>query len=56
VFPDCKDGRIVADVVRLEKGHTEGFEPSVTEHFVKLIVISEEQDPKAITTVRRRRQ
>ena len=38
VFPGCKDGRIVADVVRLEKGHTEGLEPSVTEHLVKLIV------------------
>lgn len=39
VFPDCKDERIIAaDVVRLEKGHTEGLDPSVTEHFVKLIV------------------
>ena len=25
--PDCKDGRVVADVVRLDKGHTEGLEP-----------------------------
>lgn len=32
------DGRIVADVVRLENGHTEGLEPTVTEHFVNLIV------------------
>jgi hypothetical protein len=31
VFPDCRDGRVVADVVRLEKGHTEGLEPKVTE-------------------------
>jgi hypothetical protein len=38
VFPGCNDGRIVADVVRLEKGHTEGLEPSVLEHLVKLIV------------------
>ncbi len=37
--PRCKDGRIVAtDVVRLEKGHIEGLEPSVTEHLVLLIV------------------
>jgi hypothetical protein len=28
----------VADVVRLDKGHTEGLEPKVTEELVKLIV------------------
>jgi hypothetical protein len=38
VFPDCKDGRVVADVVRLEKGHTEGLEPLVTEELVKLML------------------
>ena len=38
VFPDCQDGRIVADVVRLEKGHTEGLEPKVTEELVKLML------------------
>lgn len=38
VFPNCKDSRVVADVVRLEKGHTEGLEPKVTEELVKLIV------------------
>lgn len=37
-FANCKDGRIVADVVRLEKGHTEGLEPTITEELVKLIV------------------
>jgi hypothetical protein len=37
-FSNCKDGRIVADVVRLEKGHTEGLEPNITEELVKLIV------------------
>lgn len=37
-FPDCKDGRIVADVVRLEKGHTEGLEPKVTEELIKLML------------------
>ena len=35
---DCTDGRIVADVVRLDKGHTEGLEPAVTEELVKLMV------------------
>jgi Alpha/beta hydrolase family len=37
-YPDCKDGRVVADVVRLEKGHTEGLEPNVTEELVKLML------------------
>ncbi|HLW52848.1 MAG TPA: alpha/beta hydrolase [Candidatus Angelobacter sp.] len=38
VYPGCKDGRIVADVVRVDKGHTEGLEPNVTEELVKLMV------------------
>jgi len=37
-FPNCKGGRVVADVVRLEKGHTEGLEPNVTEELVKLML------------------
>ena len=37
-YPKCKDGRVVADVVRLDKGHTEGLEPKVTEALVKMIV------------------
>lgn len=37
-YPDCKDGRIVADVVRLEKGHTEGLEPKVTEELIKMML------------------
>jgi hypothetical protein len=38
IYPDCKDGRIVADVVRIDKGHTEGLEPKVTEELVKLML------------------
>ena len=38
VYPDCKDGRVVADVVRLDKGHTEGLEPKVTEELIKLML------------------
>ena len=38
VYSNCKDGRVVADVVRLEKGHTEGLEPNVTEALVKLML------------------
>ena len=37
-YPNCKDGRIVADVVRLDKGHTEGLEPHVTEALIKLML------------------
>ena len=37
-YSGCKDGRIVADVVRLDKGHTEGLEPAVTEELVKLML------------------
>jgi hypothetical protein len=37
-FPGCRDGRVVADVVRLAKGHTEGVEPKITEELVKLMV------------------
>ena len=37
-YPDCSDGRVVADVIRLDKGHTEGLEPNVTEEIVKLMV------------------
>jgi hypothetical protein len=38
VYPDCKQGKVVADVVRLDKGHTEGLEPKVTEELVKLML------------------
>jgi poly(3-hydroxybutyrate) depolymerase len=37
-FPNCKGGRVVADVVRINKGHTEGLEPKITEELIKMIV------------------
>ena len=37
-YSDCKDGRVVADVVRIDKGHTEGLEPRITEELVKLML------------------
>jgi len=37
-FPGCKDGRVVADVVKLQKGHTEGYEPNVTDQLIALAV------------------
>jgi len=38
LFPGARGGRVIADVVRLDKGHTEGLEPKVTEALVKLMV------------------
>jgi pimeloyl-ACP methyl ester carboxylesterase len=37
-YPNCKDGRVVADIARIDKGHTEGLEPKVSEELVKLMV------------------
>jgi pimeloyl-ACP methyl ester carboxylesterase len=37
-YKGCKDGRVVADIMRMDKGHTEGLEPRVTEEMVKLLV------------------
>lgn len=37
VYPDCRDGKVVADFIRLDKGHTEGLEPNVLEEIVKLM-------------------
>lgn len=37
-YPKCEGGRVVADVVRLDKGHTEGLEPNVTEAIVKMMM------------------
>jgi hypothetical protein len=38
VYPGCKGKRLVADVVRLDKGHTEGLEPKVTEALIQMMV------------------
>jgi pimeloyl-ACP methyl ester carboxylesterase len=38
VYPGARDGRVIADVIRLDKGHTEGFEPRVTEALIGLLV------------------
>ena len=37
-YPKCEGGRVVADVVRLDKGHTEGLEPQVTDAIVKMMM------------------
>jgi hypothetical protein len=38
VYPDAKGGRVIADVVRIDKGHTEGLEPRITEELIKMMV------------------
>jgi len=30
IYPNARDGRVIADVVRVDKGHTEGLEPNIT--------------------------
>jgi hypothetical protein len=37
-YPGARDGRVIADVVRLDKGHTEGLEPCITEAIIALMV------------------
>ena len=37
-YPGARDGRVIADVVRLDKGHTEGLEPKVTRRILELVV------------------
>jgi len=38
VYPNARNGRVIADVIRLDKGHTEGYEPKITEELLKMIV------------------
>jgi pimeloyl-ACP methyl ester carboxylesterase len=40
VYPGAQGGRVIADVVRIDKGHTEGLEPKVTEELVRMIASS----------------
>lgn len=37
-YPRCQEGRVVADIVRLDKGHTEGLEPHITEEIVRMMM------------------
>lgn len=37
-YPGCKEGRVVADVIRHAKGHTQGLEPNITEALVQLML------------------
>lgn len=37
-YPAARDGRVIADVVRIDKGHTEGLEPNVMRALLDLMV------------------
>ena len=38
VYPNAKGDRVIADVVRLDKGHTEGLEPNITSELIRMMV------------------
>jgi hypothetical protein len=38
VYPGADQGRLIADVIRLGKGHAEGLEPNITRELVTMIV------------------
>jgi hypothetical protein len=38
VYPGARDGRVIADAVRLDKGHTEGLEPNITRQLLELML------------------
>jgi hypothetical protein len=38
IYPGADRGLVIADVVRCDKGHTEGLEPKITEALIEMIV------------------
>ena len=38
VFPNARGNRVIADVVRIDKGHTEGYEPKIAEELIRMMV------------------
>jgi len=38
VYPSARDNRLIADVVRLDKGHTEGLEPNITAKLIEMMI------------------
>lgn len=38
VYPNAREGRLIADVVRMDKGHTEGLEPRITEQLIRMMI------------------
>jgi hypothetical protein len=50
IYPNAKGGRVIADVVRLDKGHTEGLEPKITEELIKMIVAAPSGKARAVSS------
>lgn len=38
IYPRCSGGMVVADVLRMDKGHTEGLEPVVTRRLLEMMM------------------
>ena len=38
MYPGARDGRVIADAVRLDKGHTEGLEPNIMRQLLELVL------------------
>lgn len=38
VYPNARGGRVIADIVRIDKGHTEGLEPNITRTLIEMLV------------------
>jgi poly(3-hydroxybutyrate) depolymerase len=47
-YPSCKSGRLVYDVVRIGKGHTEGLEPHITEELIKLMLSAKKKNAPSV--------
>jgi pimeloyl-ACP methyl ester carboxylesterase len=52
VYPSCENGLVVADIIRLDKGHTEGLEPKVTEQIIKLMLSARGGKLQTVSQVR----
>lgn len=50
IYPDARDGRVVADVVRLDKGHTEGLEPKITRALIEMMVGAPDGKARAMSS------
>ncbi len=48
VYPGARDGRVIADIVRVDKGHTEGLEPNITDKLLELIASAPGGKPRAL--------
>ena len=46
-YLNCAEGRVVADVMRLDKGHTEGLEPRIVETIVGMMTRGVTPRPRA---------